>query len=96
MSRFAIGMLTKTKAELIDTVRSMDEAGDEEVNSVSFHGYLTDAREKLEALLAFVTAAECRYACAMANVYSEEAEKLPPIPKPPVPTLGSHHRRRTK
>jgi hypothetical protein len=29
------------------------------------------AREKIEALLAFVTAAEMRQACAMANVWAE-------------------------
>jgi hypothetical protein len=92
MSRFAIAMLTKTKAELIDTVRSMDEDEDKEVNSSTFLEYMVDAREKLEALLAFVTAAEFRHACAMANVYSEEAEKLPPLPKPPVPTIGGPKR----
>jgi len=41
----------------------------------------------VEAILSFITTAELRHACAMANVYSDEGEKLPPIPKPPEPTF---------
>jgi hypothetical protein len=94
MSRFAIAMLSKSKAELIESVRNMDEARDEEVNSMSFLGYLTVARERMEAILSFVTAAEIRHACAMANVYANDKANLPPIPTPEKPTLGNPKRRR--
>ncbi len=93
MSRFSIAILGMTKAELIDTVRSTDSARDDEVSSSSMLWYLTGAREKLEALLAFVTAAELRQASAMANVYSDDGEKLPPIPNPPSTEISKHQRR---
>jgi hypothetical protein len=88
MSRFAVSMLGKTKAELIEAVRSMDEKEDEEVNSGKFLWYMTGAREQMEALLAFITTMEIRWAIAAANVYADDGENLPPIPKPPVETLG--------
>jgi hypothetical protein len=94
MSRFAIAMLSKSKAELIEAVRKMDEKRDEEVNSMSFLGHLTAAREKTEAILTFLTAAEIRHACAMANVYAGDKANLPPIPAPEKPTLGGPRRRR--
>jgi hypothetical protein len=81
-SRFAVSLLGKTKAELIESVRHFDEDRDDEANSMTFLSYLTAGREKLEALLDFVTAAEIRHACAMAVVYSDNKEKSPPIPKP--------------
>jgi hypothetical protein len=55
--------------------------------------YLTSARERLEALLAYVTAAEFRHASAMACVYSDDDEKLPPVPKPTSPKIDSRRRR---
>jgi hypothetical protein len=94
MSRFAIAMLSKSKAELIESVRGMDEKRDEEVNSMSFLAYLTAAREKTEAILSFLTAAEIRHACAMANVYAGDKANLPPIPTPEKPTLGGPKRGR--
>jgi hypothetical protein len=63
------------------------------VNPSTFLQYMVDAREKVEALLSFITAAEFRHACAMANVYSDEEDKLPPIPNPPVPEIDSRRRR---
>jgi hypothetical protein len=87
MSRFAIGLLGKTKQELIDTVRNMDEDERTTADSCQFLEYLTDARGKAEALLNFLTSAEIRHACAMANVYAGDKEKLPPIPGP-----SKHHR----
>jgi hypothetical protein len=63
---------------------------------VAFREYLTDARGKLEALLAFVASVERRHACAMANVYSDDGDKLPPIPEPPEPTLGGRRRSRRR
>jgi len=36
---------------------------------------------------------EIRYACAMANVYSGDGEKLPPIPKPPAPEISKRQRK---
>jgi hypothetical protein len=95
MSRFAIGLLSKTKQELIESVRAMDKDRDEEVNSMNFLEYMSGAREKVEALLSFITAAEIRQACAMANVYSDDGDKLPPIPKPPEPTLGRRRSHRS-
>jgi hypothetical protein len=80
--------------ELIESVRGMDEKQDEEVNSMNFLGYLTDAREKTEAILSFLTAAEIRHACAMANVYAGDEANLPPIPTPEKPTLGGPKRGR--
>jgi len=94
MSRFAISTLGKSKAELIETVRKMDEDEDEDVNSSNFLKYLLDSRGKVEAVLEFIVLAECRFAVAMANVYSEDGEKLPPIPKPSKPILGNPKRRR--
>jgi hypothetical protein len=88
MSRFAVALLGKTKAELIEAVRAMDKDRDDDVNSANFLKYMVDARKKIEALLAFVTAIEGRHACAMANVYSEDGARLPPIPKPPSPELS--------
>jgi hypothetical protein len=70
-------------------------ANGEEVNSMSFLGYLTDAREKMEAILSFITAAEIRHACAMANVYAGDEANLPPIPAPENPTLGGPKRPRS-
>jgi hypothetical protein len=93
MSRFAIGLLGKTKAELIESVRAMDKDEDEDVHSMSFLEYLTDARGKLEAILSFVNAVEIRFASAIATVYPGETDKLPPIPKPPEPTLGRRRRK---
>jgi hypothetical protein len=83
MSRFAIAMLGKTKAEMIQSILDFDEDADEEASSMAFLEYMTRARGNLEALFEFVTAAEIRHACAMANVYSDE-ERAPPIPEPPV------------
>jgi hypothetical protein len=49
----------------------------------------------VEAILAFISAAEIRHASAMANVYLDEnEERLPPIPKPPSPEL--HYRQRSQ
>jgi hypothetical protein len=93
MSRFAVGLLGKSKQELIESVRAMDEDKDEETGSVAFLKYATDAREKLEALLSFVTSLEIRFASAMAVVYLGDEEKLPPIPKPSEPTLSGRNRR---
>jgi hypothetical protein len=93
MSRFSLAILGMTKAELIDRVRSMDEDKDEEANSGTFLWYLTGARERLEAILSFVISAEIRHASAMACVYSDESEKLPPVPKPPSPKMDSRRRR---
>jgi hypothetical protein len=93
-SRFALSMLGKTKAELIESVRHFDKDHDEEANSMTFLTYLTDAREKAETLLSFITTAECRHACAMAVVYSDDDAKQPPIPKPPAePVLGRRKRK---
>jgi len=90
----SIGVMSRfSKAKLIETVRSMDEAKDEEASSSSMLEYLTGARERLEALLAFVTAAEFRHASAMACVYSDDGESLPPVPKPPSPEIGERQRR---
>jgi hypothetical protein len=89
MSRFAIAMLSKSKAEMIETVREMDAKRDEEVNSMSFLAYLTSARETTEAILSFITAAEIRHACAMANVYAGDEANLPPIPTPEKATFGA-------
>jgi hypothetical protein len=49
---------------------------------------MTGAREKIEALLAMITSAEVRMACAIANVYEGDEEKLPPIPKPSIDSKG--------
>jgi hypothetical protein len=95
MSRFAIAMLSKSKAEMIEAVREMDAKRDEEVNSMTFLAYLTNAREKMEALLSFITAAEGRHACAMANVYADDKANLPPIPGPEKPTFGGPKHRRS-
>jgi hypothetical protein len=92
-SRMAGVMLGNTKAELIDLVRHMDKDKDEESGSMGMLEFLTDARNKLEALLAFVTAAEIRHASAMACVYRNDADNLPPVPKPPAPEIGERHRR---
>jgi hypothetical protein len=89
-SRFAVSLLGKTKAELIESVRHFDKDHDEEANSMTFLKY----REKVEALLNFITTAEARHACAMAVVYSDENEKSPPVPKPPVaPIIGKRKRK---
>jgi hypothetical protein len=93
-SRFAVSLLGKTKTELIESVRHFDEDRDEEANSMTFLTYLTDAREKAEALLRFITTAECRHACAMACAYPDDDAKQPPIPKPPAePLLGRRKRK---
>ena len=83
-SRFAVSMLGKTKAELVESVRNLDKDHDE-ADSMTFLKYLTEGREKVEALLDFITTAEARHACAMAVVYSGDEEKSPPIPRPPSP-----------
>jgi hypothetical protein len=88
MSRFALATLGKTKPEVIEMVRKMDEDKDIESSSVKFLWYMTGAREDIEALLAMITSAEIRMACAIANVYEDNEEKLPPIPKPPVDSKG--------
>jgi hypothetical protein len=54
MSRFAIVNLGKTKEELIEVVRSMDEHMNPQVNSGNFLMWLTGGREKVEALLNFM------------------------------------------
>lgn len=91
MSRFSLVILGMTKQELIDTVRSMDKDKDPEADSSSMLYYLTGAREKLEALLAFVTAAELRHASAMACVYPDDDK--PPVPNPPSPEIDRQRRR---
>jgi hypothetical protein len=96
ISRFAVALLGKTKVELIEAVRSMDAGDDEQVRSGKFLEYVVDARGKLEALLSFVTALEIRHACAMANVYLDDEERLPPIPEPPAPEISRRHRRKLK
>jgi hypothetical protein len=96
ISRFAVGLLGRTKAELIEAVRSMDVKGDDEASSDNFLRYIVDARGKLEALLAFVTAFEIRIACAIANVYSEDGKELPPLPEPPSPDIPRALRRKLK
>jgi hypothetical protein len=93
MSRFSIAILGMTKAKLIETVRSMDKAKDEEVSSSAMLCYITGAREKLEAILAFVTAAEFRHASAMACVYSDDGARLPSVPKPPSHEISERQRR---
>jgi hypothetical protein len=93
-SRFAMAILGRTKTEMIESIRALDVDQDDEANSMTFLQYMTDTREKLEALLAFVTSAEVRHACAMANAYPDEKEKQPPIPKPPAePTIGRRKRK---
>jgi hypothetical protein len=96
MSRFAVVTLGKTKEELIETVRSMDKDRDPEASSGNFLMWLTDGREKVEALLAFMTAAEVRFACACACVYPDDDERGPPLPKPPAKTLGGRKKRHLK
>jgi hypothetical protein len=93
MSRFAVALLGKTKAELIEAVRAMDAGDEEKVRSDNFLRYIVGAREKLEALLGFITALELRHACAMANVYPDDDERLPPIPKPPTAPMGRRRRK---
>jgi hypothetical protein len=88
MSRLAIGVLSRTKQEMIDAVLAMDEKSDDhDVCSDGLLRYIVEAREQLEALLAMITAAEIRHACAMANVYSNDEDSLPPIPTPPEPLV---------
>jgi hypothetical protein len=89
-SRVAVVTLSKTKQDLIGLVVHLDEDKDKDSGSIRMLEFLTDARAKLEALLAFVTAAEVRFARAMANVDGN----LPPIPKPPSEEIGKHHRRK--
>jgi hypothetical protein len=62
---------------------------------MTFLKYLTEGREKVEALLDFITTAEARHACAMAVVYSDDQEKSPLIPKPPSSKHSGRRRKRT-
>jgi hypothetical protein len=77
-------------------VRSMDEHMNPQVNSGNFLMWLTGGREKVEALLNFMTAAEVRFASACACVYPDDDERAPPVPKPPVETLGGRKKRHLK
>jgi uncharacterized tellurite resistance protein B-like protein len=69
VTRLAIGLLTESKQELIETVEAMSkEAGD--LVGAMLQG-LGDGKEKLEAMLEFVTAAKWRVASAAATVRFE-------------------------
>jgi hypothetical protein len=59
-----IGLLGKTKAQLVEIVRGLE--GDDKPSAEGFHECLTDAREYAEELAQFLTAAETRFAVAMA------------------------------
>jgi hypothetical protein len=69
VTRLAIGLLTESKQELIQTVEAMSKEPGGLVNAM-LQG-LGDGKEKLEAMLEFVTAAQLRVASAVATVYPE-------------------------
>jgi hypothetical protein len=69
VTRLAIGLLTESKQELIETVEAMSREPGGLVNAM-LRG-LGDGKEKLEAMLEFVTAAQLRVASAVATVYPE-------------------------
>jgi hypothetical protein len=66
MGSVAIGLLGKTKAELREFVRNLD-ANSDPSDATGFHELITDAREYAEGLVQFLTAAEIRFAVALAS-----------------------------
>ena|ERR1700722_18098176 len=66
-SRFAITVLGRSKAELIDLVKSMVEQEDGESEIEALHKCLVDSRNLAEALTEMMMTAECRVAVAIAN-----------------------------
>ncbi len=60
---------------------------------MGFLKYINGAREQVEALLAMITALEVRQGCAMANVYANDKDSLPPLPKPPAPEITKRQRK---
>jgi hypothetical protein len=77
-----IGFLGKTKAQLVEIVRELD--GVDDPCAVGFHECLTEAREYAEGLVQFLTAAETRFAVAMAVTAIEQGA-------PPAASAAGHH-----
>jgi hypothetical protein len=73
----AIGLLGKSKEELIEFLRTTREVGEKEDDSMTnvLLRRLGDGLTKLEAMTAFVTAARWRVASAAANVYRENRRR---------------------
>jgi hypothetical protein len=69
VTRLAIGLLGKSKPELIEMVDAMSKEPGGMVSSM-LKG-IGDGKEKLEAMLEFVTAARLRVSSAAATVYPE-------------------------
>jgi hypothetical protein len=69
VTRLAIGLLGDSKQELIEMVETISKEPGGLVNAM-LQG-LGDGKEKLEAMLEFVTAAKWRVAAAVATVYPE-------------------------
>jgi hypothetical protein len=69
VTRLAISLLGDSKQELIQMVEAMSKEPGGLVNAM-LQG-LGDGKEKLEAMLEFVTAAKWRVASAVATVYPE-------------------------
>jgi hypothetical protein len=76
VARIAIGLLGKSKEELIEFIRATaDEDRSEESIAATVLIEIDDGLKKLEAITGFVTAARWRVASAAAVVYPEKRRR---------------------